>query len=165
MTITTADKDGRRTGVQGWILLAAFLLVTLGVGSLIGIGFRPGPWYAALEKPVFNPPNWIFGPVWTTLYVMIAIAGWRTLKREPRGTAMGLWVVQMLLNWCWSPVFFGAHLLWPAFGIILLMAAGILAFILASWRGDRLSSFLMVPYLAWVSFAAVLNLSLAALNS
>lgn len=145
-------------------LLALFLLVVLGVGILIGTGFPPGDWYAGLTKPAFNPPNWLFAPVWTTLYVMIAIAGWRSYLREGLGPATGLWIAQLVLNWAWTPVFFGAHLLWLGLAVIATLAAVILAFIVTTWSRDRLSAVLMLPYLAWVSFASLLNLSLAWLN-
>lgn len=145
-------------------LLALLLAIVLGVGILIGIRFTPGEWYASLTKPGFNPPNWIFGPVWTTLYVMIAVAGWRTLLLDGGGRATKLWITQLLLNWAWTPIFFGAHLLWPGLVVIVLLAAVILAFIVTTWRRDRVSALLMGPYLAWVSFASILNLSLAWLN-
>jgi tryptophan-rich sensory protein len=77
---------------------------------------------------------------------------------------MALWVGQMLLNWLWSPVFFALHWLWPAMLVILLMLAAILAFIAVSWRTDRISAWMFVPYAAWVAFASVLNLSIAVLN-
>jgi tryptophan-rich sensory protein len=138
--------------------------MVLGVGILIGMSFPPGEWYAGLTKPAFNPPNWLFGPVWTMLYVMIAIAGWRSYLRERFGLSMKLWIAQLFLNWAWTPVFFGAHLLWAALLVVLAMAAAILAFIVQTWPRDRLSAVLMLPYLAWVSFASLLNLSLAWLN-
>lgn len=146
-------------------LLAAFIAVVLGVGISIGVGIPPGEWYAALSKPPFNPPNWLFAPAWTTLYILIAIAGWRTFLNEGFGPAMKLWIGQMLMNWAWTPVFFGMHLLWPALVVILVLAGLIFAFIAVNWSRDRLSSVLMIPYLGWVSFAALLNASLAWLNS
>jgi benzodiazapine receptor len=146
------------------VLLAIFLAVVICVGAVIGIATAPGEWYAALEKPPFNPPNWVFGPVWFALYVLIAIAGWRTFLREPGGTAMKLWYAQMVLNWLWSPTWFTLHWLWPAFVVIVSILALILAFIRVSWKGDRISAVLFVPYAAWVGFASLLNLSIAILN-
>jgi len=145
-------------------LLALFLVVVMGVGALVGISTAPGEWYAGLNKPPFNPPNWIFGPVWTTLYVLIAVAGWRTFMAEPNGTAMKLWYAQMVVNWMWSPVWFGLHLIWPAFFVILVIDALVLAFIANRWSRDRLSAWMFVPYAAWVLFASALNLSIAILN-
>ncbi len=80
------------------ITLGVFLAVVIGVGALIGASTAPGAWYEQLDKPPFNPPNWLFGPVWFVLYVLIAIAGWRTFLSEPRGLGMKLWVGQMLVN-------------------------------------------------------------------
>src|SRR5690554_3545525 len=85
-----------RNSPRSWLTLAVFLAVVIGVGSLIGILTAPGEWYAGLDKPPFNPPNWIFGPVWFVLYVLIAIAGWRTFMRNPGGLAMKLWGGQMV---------------------------------------------------------------------
>lgn len=149
---------------RSWIVLIGFLLVVLGVGSLIGIVTAPGEWYASLEKPPFNPPSWLFAPVWTTLYILIAIAGWRTFERDARGPEMALWIGQMLLNWLWSPLFFVLHWLWPAVAVIVVLLALILTFIARTWRHDRVSAWLFVPYAAWVCFATLLNVSLALLN-
>src|SRR5690606_10378327 len=94
---------------RNWFLLAGFIAGVVGVGALIGITTAPGEWYDSLDKPPFNPPSWLFSPVWFTLYVLIAIAGWRIFLRDRQGTAMKLWVAQMLINWLWSPVFFSLH--------------------------------------------------------
>jgi benzodiazapine receptor len=145
-------------------LLVAFLLVVIVVGGVIGVANVPGTWYAALHKPPFNPPNWIFGPVWFALYVLIAIAGWRTFLAQPTSARMGLWVGQMILNWCWSPVWFGLHAPWLALVIISAILLLIVAFIATSWRPDRVSAWLFVPYALWVAFASSLNLSIAVLN-
>ena len=145
-------------------LLALFLAVVIGIGAVIGISTAPGEWYAGLNKPPFNPPNWLFGPVWFTLYVLIAVAGWRTFMSEPNGTGMKLWYGQMALNWLWTPVWFGLHLIWPAFIVIVAIDVLVLAFIANRWQRDRLSAWLFVPYAAWVLFASLLNLSIAILN-
>jgi tryptophan-rich sensory protein len=146
------------------VLLAVFLAVVIGVGGVIGVSTAPGEWYASLNKPPFNPPNSVFGPVWFTLYVLIAIAGWRTFLREAGGTAMKLWYAQMALNWIWSPTWFTLHWLWPAFVVIAAILVTIIVFIARSWREDRVSAWLFVPYAAWVAFASLLNLSIAILN-
>lgn len=147
-----------------WLRLGLFLVVVVGGGSLIGTFTRPGEWYAALEKPFFNPPNWLFGVVWPVLYVMIAVAGWRVWERAPRGAAMKLWVVQLLLNFAWSPVFFSAHAVAAALVVVMAMLAAIVAFMAAATRVDRVATLLFVPYLAWVSFATLLNASILWLN-
>lgn len=146
------------------LLLGVFLVVVIGIGALVGISTAPGEWYASLQKPPFNPPNAVFGPVWFALYVLIAIAGWRTFLADPGSRAMKLWYGQMALNWLWSPIWFGLHLLWPAFAVIAAILVLILLFIAASWHKDRVSAMLFVPYALWVGFASVLNLSVALLN-
>lgn len=146
------------------IALIAFLALVIGVGAFIGTQTAPGPWYEGLEKPPFNPPNWIFGPVWFVLYAMIAVAGWRIFLIAPKSTPMALWVSQMVLNWVWSPVFFNAQNLWLALAVIVPLI-GIILTLIATARGvDRLASWLLVPYAAWVGFATILNISLAVLN-
>ena len=124
----------------------------------------PGGWYAGLAKPSFNPPAWIFGPVWTMLYMLIAFAGWRIFERDRAGWPMRLWWAQLALNFLWSPVFFAAHRIGLALVVILLLLAAIFAFIAASWRQDRLAAWLFAPYAAWVAFASALNGSLYLLN-
>jgi translocator protein len=146
------------------LVLSTFLAMVLGGGLLIGFLTAPGDWYAGLAKPSFNPPNWLFAPVWTVLYVLIAVAGWRTFERNRTGRPMRLWWAQLALNFLWSPVFFGAHRIGLAFAVILLLAAIVLAFIAASWRNDRVAAWLFAPYAAWVSFASVLNGSIWLLN-
>lgn len=145
-------------------LLALFLVVVIGVGTGIGLLTLPGEWYDALQKPFFTPPNWIFGPVWTALYVLIAIAGWRTFRVDPGSTPMRLWFVQMGLNWLWSPIWFGLHWTWVAFAVIAAILIAVVAFIVTSWNRDRLAALCFVPYAAWVGFASLLNLSIAVLN-
>ncbi len=146
------------------IRLAAFVLLVTGTGLLIGWLNMPGAWYASLDKPPFNPPNWVFAPVWTVLFVLIAVAGFRTFKREPRGTATKLWIVQMVLNFAWSPIFFSFHRMDVALAVIVAMFLAILAFIWRQWPVDRTAALLFMPYAAWVGFAAVLNTSLVLLN-
>ncbi|MGE0668753.1 MAG: TspO/MBR family protein [Sphingomonadales bacterium] len=144
--------------------LGLFLALVVGGGSTIGVLTGPGDWYAALAKPAFNPPDWVFAPVWTLLYVMIAVVGWRLWRGDRRSRAMHLWWLQLALNFLWSPVFFSLHWLEAAMGVILLLLAGILGCIATAWRRDRVAAWLMVPYAAWVAFASVLNAALAVLN-
>ena len=164
-TTDLRDKHAHSTsGTERYGALAGFLLLVVGGGLVIGLLNVPGPWYEALQKPSFNPPNWIFGPVWTTLYVMIAIAGWRVWRIDASSTAMKLWWVQLALNFLWSPVFFSMQSLGLALVVILPMLASVVAFAVAAWRLDRLASVLFVPYAAWVAFATLLNASLWWLN-
>jgi translocator protein len=147
-----------------WIVLIGFLALAVGGGLAIGLLTAPGEWYAGLAKPSFNPPNWLFGPVWTLLYVLIAVAGWRVWQRDRSGTPMMLWWAQLVLNFSWSPVFFSAHQIGLALVIIVLMLGAILGFIVTAWRLDRVAAWLFVPYAAWLAFASVLNGSIWALN-
>jgi tryptophan-rich sensory protein len=146
------------------LALLLFLLLVVGGGLAIGYLSAPGEWYAQLRKPVFSPPNRVFSPVWTVLYVLIAVAGWRTWRRERRGWAMRLWWVQLVLNFAWTPTFFVAHQISPALVVVVLLLAAIMTFIVASWRADRVAAALFLPYAAWVAFASALNASIAVLN-
>jgi tryptophan-rich sensory protein len=144
--------------------LISFLVLVVGGGLAIGYLTAPGDWYASLAKPAFNPPDWVFAPVWTVLYGLIAVAGWRTFVRCRAGVPMKLWWGQLALNFIWSPVFFAAHQIGLALLVIVLLLAAILAFIFASWRKDRVAAWVFAPYAAWVAFASVLNASIFALN-
>ncbi|MBU2532255.1 MAG: tryptophan-rich sensory protein [Alphaproteobacteria bacterium] len=141
-----------------------FLFLVVGGGLLVGALNIPDGWYAALDKPPFNPPNWIFGPVWTILYVMIAVAGARTWLRRRNSQALAVWWAQLVLNFLWSPAFFTLHSIAGAMVVLLGMAVAITAFIASTWRHDRVSALLFVPYLAWVAFAGLLNASFFWLN-
>ena len=146
------------------IALLAFILLTVGGGLLIGVATAPGDWYAGLQKPPFNPPNWVFGPVWTVLYILIAIAGWRIWRRDPHGAAMKFWIAQLALNFIWSPLFFSAHLPGAAFVVIIALLVVILALIMLTLDRERVSAWLLVPYALGVAFAALLNASIWWLN-
>lgn len=145
-------------------ILVGFLIVVLGGGLVIGYLTPPDAWFANLAKPSFNPPGWIFGPVWTLLYICIAIAGWRQWVRNPRGAPLRLWWAQLLLNFTWSPAFFGAHQIDTALVGILSLFIMIVLFILSVWHTDRLSAILFLPYALWVAFASLLNGSILVLN-
>ncbi|MEP7240506.1 MAG: TspO/MBR family protein [Devosia sp.] len=150
---------------RSWLGLVVFLLIVMGVGSVIGFASAPDAWYAGLAKAPWNPPNWVFAPAWFALYVMIAIAGWRSFSADPSSGQTIAWILQMILNWAWSPTWFTLHLTWPAFVLIIAILALVLAFIVISWRrGDKVSAWLFVPYAAWVGFASTLNLAIAVLN-
>lgn len=152
---------------RNWLALAFFLILVLGGGLLVGSQTTPNGWYASLEKPWFNPPNWIFGPVWTVLYVLIAIAGWRVwMRRQLLGTGVpaAIWSLQLIANFLWSPAFFSAHRIGLALAIICFLLLCIVAFIAATLRRDAFSAALFVPYLLWVAFATVLNAAILILN-
>lgn len=142
---------------------AAFMLLVPAAGLLIGALNIPGAWYAQLNKPSINPPNWVFAPVWTVLFLLIGFAGFRAFERKPRSAAT-LWSLQMALNFAWSPVFFSLHRIDLALAIILSMLAAIIAFVWCQWREDLTASLCFVPYAAWVGFAALLNAAIFLLN-
>jgi tryptophan-rich sensory protein len=144
------------------VTYAVFIVLVLGGGLLIGSVSMPDGWYAALSKPSFNPPNWIFAPVWSVLYIMIAIAGARTYERG--GTGMWLWAAQLALNFAWSPAFFLLHRPALALGIIIALLLVIIGFIVERWRRDQASALLFLPYAAWVAFATLLNAAIVRLN-
>jgi translocator protein len=149
-------------------LISFFVAVVLAGG--LGSRFAPGAWYFALAKPSSNPPGWLFGPVWTLLYVCIAIAGYRVWKvrREDmavrRKQSLVLWALQLALNSAWSWLFFGVKAPGVAFGEISLMLLTIGAFIVVAHKLDRVASRLSMPYAGWVSFATVLNFTLWRMN-
>ncbi|WP_284165366.1 TspO/MBR family protein [Frigidibacter sp. SD6-1] len=149
---------------HSYLALAIFLAIVMGGGLFIGTQTAPGPWYAALAKPWFNPPNWLFGPVWSVLYLLMAIVGWRTWRRAPAGTAMRAWYAQLVLNFLWSPMFFLVHRIDAALAIIVALFAAIAVLFLVSWRQDRPSAWMLVPYALWVGFATLLNAALLMLN-
>ena len=143
--------------------LIVFLALTLGGGMLAGYLSSPGEWYAALAKPAFNPPSWVFAPAWTTLYVLIGIAGARVWTRE-LDTPLRLWFAQLTFNFVWSPIFFVAQRADLALVVVAALLALVLAFIAATWKHDRIAAALFVPYAAWVSFATLLNFEIVRLN-
>jgi benzodiazapine receptor len=144
--------------------LIFFVVVTIGGGLLIGFVTRPGEWYVGLSKPWFTPPNTVFGPVWTLLYVMIAIAGWRAFTVDAVGPPITVWTIALVLNFAWSPVFFRLRRPPAALFVILALLAMIIAFIALSWSQDELSALLFIPYAAWVAFATLLNAAICRLN-
>ena len=145
--------------------LLFFLILTIGGGLLIGFFARPDEWYANLAKPWFTPPSGIFAPVWTLLYIMIAVAGWRSFAHDPLGPAMIVWTIALALNFSWSPIFFGLNKPVVSFCVIVTLLAMIMTFIGLTWPQDALSAVLFVPYAAWTLFAALLNAAICRLNS
>ena len=136
-----------------WVL---FCLITFSA-PLLGVFSKPDEWYVSLNKPSWNPPGWVFGPVWTVLYLMMATAAWWVWKRVGWGKEQVMYGIQLVLNAAWTPIFFGAREPgWALVDIIALWVA-ILVTMVAFFRIGRAGGWLMVPYVAWVSFAMVLN--------
>jgi tryptophan-rich sensory protein len=138
------------------VALALFVALTVGGGGLIGLLVETGGWYAGLEKPGFNPPGWLFGPVWGILYVLIGIAGWRVWRIGDR-SALRVWGLQLGLNFAWPLLFFGANLIVPALVVLLALFAAIVWFLRETWGTDRPAAFLFLPYAAWTAYALLLN--------
>jgi len=148
---------------------AVFLALCLAVSAIGGAATASsvGTWYQTLAKPAFNPPNWIFAPVWTALYFMMAVAGWRVWRRDGlrrAGWALSLFALQLVLNLAWSILFFGMRSIGAALIEIVVLLLAILATTAVFWQRDRLAGMLFVPYAGWVAFATVLNAALWRLN-
>jgi len=147
-------------GLCGW-LLACFAAAAMG-----GL-FMPGEWYASLKKPSWNPPGWIFGPVWSALYAMMSVAAWLVWKRGGfvvQRRPLALFLAQLVLNAAWTPLFFGLHRAGIAFAEIVLLWLAIATTLTAFRPVSRVAAWLLAPYLAWVSFAVALNFTLWRLN-
>ncbi len=154
-------------GPRAWLALVGWIVLCFGAAA-IGAFFPPGEWYQSINKPTWNPPAWVFGPVWTTLYAMMAVAAWRVWRQggfaKQRGP-LGIFLLQLALNAAWSLLFFGLKQPGIAFAEIVLLWLAIAWTIAAFRRVQRFAAWLLVPYLAWVSFAAFLNGTLWRLNA
>jgi tryptophan-rich sensory protein len=154
-------------GRRAWLGLAGFLIACYGTAAW-GSRFSPGPWYEELVKPLWTPPGSTIGLVWTVLYGVMAVAAWlvwRTGRGSERATALGLFALQLALNGAWSWVFFGLQN--PGLALLDIGALWfcIVATLVAFWRVHAGAAALLLPYLAWVSFAAVLNFEIWRLNA
>ena len=152
--------------IKNSIGLVCWLLITFSA-AWIGSRYMPGEWYAAIMKPSWNPPNWIFGPVWTLLYILMGISAWLVWKKAGfagAGPALGLFIGQLALNALWSYLFFGMHRIDLALMEIVVLWLAILAIMVLFWRVHVTAGALFIPYLAWVSFASFLNFTLWRLN-
>ena len=135
------------------------------VGSVFTISAIP-IWYAALQKPWFTPPNWLFAPVWLTLYFLMGVTLYLLWgKRQQAGAALAAFVIQLILNVAWSVVFFGAHELFYGFVIIATLWAMILVTLALSYRVSRGAAALLLPYMLWVTIASALNYYVWVLNT
>ena len=147
--------------------LVLFLITSFSAAVLGGLN-PPDAWFDSLTKPSWNPPGWVFGPVWTLLYAMIGTSGWlvwRDHGAEAIRWALALWLVQLILNATWSPAYIGWHRPDVSLLIIVGMWLTIASTIVAFWPLQRAAALLLVPYLAWVTFATALNASIWRLNA
>ena len=152
-----------------WPVLVGFLLVAFSAATIGGLATASsvGTWYLTLHKPAWNPPGWLFGPVWSVLYTIMAVAAWRIWQQAAsslRSGALRLFYVQLGLNAIWSCLFFGLRNPGLALLEILLLLAVLVVVQVRFWRLDRVAGRLWLPYLAWVSFATVLNATVWWLN-
>jgi len=138
------------------------------VGSFFTVSEDGSNWYEALEKPIFTPPDWIFGPVWTILYFMMGVAAFLVWQKGvPKShvrVALVFFVVQLIFNAAWSVIFFGFHSVGLALFDIVFLWFAILATIISFWRVDGIAAALLLPYISWVSFAVILNTGICLLN-
>jgi translocator protein len=164
--IPAPASSNATTGLKSWLGLAGWLALCFGAASL-GAIFTPGEWYATLRKPSWNPPGWLFGPVWTVLYTLMAVAAWLVWRRggfAAQRRPLARFLAQLAFNAAWTPLFFGLH--WPgaAFAEIVLLWLAIAATLWAFRPVSRVAAWLLAPYLVWVGFAATLNFALWRLN-
>ena len=150
----------------GVVLVPLILLLGLASGRLSNSGYG-NAWFAALAKPGFTPPGWVFGVAWTTLYLMMGVA--LVMVVAARGARMRrmailLFVTQLALNLAWSPLFFAAHRIWPAFALILVILALVAVTARYFWQIRPIAGLLLLPYLAWLCLAAALNFEIGRLN-
>jgi len=155
--------------IRSLLMLAGFIALCLAVSALGGLATASsvGSWYQGLAKPPFNPPDWVFAPVWLTLYLMIAFAGWRVWRVAGFAAARAAftwYAIQLALNLTWSLLFFGARAPGAALIEVIVLWVAIVANAAAFWRYDRLAGLLLVPYIAWVGYAALLNAAIWWLN-
>jgi tryptophan-rich sensory protein len=149
-------------GLISWLLVT---FVAAAFGAIASI--HASSFYGQLNRPTWAPPGWLFGPVWCGLYFLMGVSAWLVWRQEgfrPRFGALGLFLLQLTANGIWSWLFFGWHHGALAFGDIILLWLLIVATIITFWRANRLAGALLIPYLLWVSFAAVLNYSIWQLN-
>jgi len=155
--------------VNKLLKLLLSIILCEGVGILGSVFTIPSitTWYFHLNKPVFSPPNWVFGPVWTMLYLLMGVSLYlileKKLKKE-KNTLLIVFSVQLFLNFLWSIIFFGMQLPLVAFIEISFLWGSIVWLVINFWRFSKSASLILVPYLCWVSFAAILNLTVAILN-
>lgn len=149
-----------------WLMLALFIALCLAVGGLGGWVTAPAvaEWYPTLNKPTWNPPSWLFAPVWTTLYIMMAVAAWLVWLKGNAGVPLVLFFAQLTLNCAWSFLFFGARSPWLGLVEIIMLWLAVTITTYVFFNRSRPAGLLMLPYLAWVSFAAFLNFTIWQLN-
>jgi benzodiazapine receptor len=166
MSEPTEDRPKESRNLVGLFAFIVICLIISGIGGTITAS-SVETWYQALEKPIFNPPDWVFAPVWTLLYIIMGIAAWRVWRLrsfEATGKALGVFALQLGFNLAWSFLFFGLQRIDLALVEIVILLVAIIVNAIMFWRIDRLAGLMLMPYIAWVTYATVLNASLWLLN-
>ncbi len=159
-------EDSTMARQRPLIALAICILIAF-MPAVIGAGFRPGPWYVALDKPSWTPPGWVFGPAWTALYLLSGLALWRLWRQAGPRSAPGAWALfflALVCNAAWSPTFFGLHRIGLAMVVLICLWVVLAMTIAAIGRRTVSGAILLAPYLAWVTFAGTLNFGVWWLN-
>ena len=160
-TIFEPAMRTRGLSLMGWLALCF-------AAASSGVFVSTGDWYSSLNKPSWNPPSWLFGPVWSVLYCMMAVAAWLVWCQggwQRQRIPLALFVLQLALNALWTPLFFGLHMPGLAFVEMCLLWLALVSTLLLFWRVRPLAGIMLIPYLGWVSFAAFLNFTIWRLNS
>jgi translocator protein len=156
----TPDSRTKVLALIGWLALCFAAAST-------GVFVSTGDWYSSLNKPSWNPPSWLFGPVWSVLYCVMAIAAWLVWCQggwQRQRIPLALFILQLALNAMWTPLFFGLHVPGFAFGELCLLWLALVSTLVLFWRVRPLAGIMLIPYLGWVSFAAFLNFTIWRLN-
>ena len=162
----TSDRPKLGRDLVGFFTSIILCLAASGIGGAITAS-SVDTWYQTLEKPPFNPPDWVFAPVWTAIYILMGIAAWLVWRRgsfQVTDKAFSVFALQLSLNLTWSFLFFGLQLIDLALVEIVILLFTIITNTIIFWRLDRLAGLLFVPYAAWVAFATVLNSSIWLIN-
>ena len=159
-------KSHSKKHIPDALKIFGFVLLCLLIGVIGGLFTKAGPgtWYSGLHKPSFNPPGWIFGPVWTILYIMMGISLYFAVKNKVGANAIKIFAIQLGLNLLWSVLFFGLNKLLLASIEVCILLGFILWTIKAFYKKSRVSSYLLIPYALWTTFATILTLAIFILN-
>lgn len=159
----------RRSKARKWLGLPAWVVVAFMPAATAAL-VDTGTWYESLATPAWTPPSWVFGPVWTVLYLLMGIAAWRIWAKQGFGDrstrlALVLFLAHLILNAAWTWLFFGLHMLAAASVEIVVLWATILVLVVLFWKRDRMAGVLFVPYLLWVTYAVTLSIGYTIMNS
>lgn len=157
------NENNRNIGLPSRVISLAFWLALSAIVAAVGASFETGAWYQQIAKPDWTPPGWIFGPVWTFLYIAMAVAAWLVWQSggwAENRFALTAYLIQLVLNAAWSWIFFGEHAIGLALADIILLLLLIIVVMIAFWKKNLVAGLLMLPYVLWVGFASVLNYSI-----